>query len=273
MHPRLFTTLILIEPILQRDLPQGPNIAMSSSHRKDIWPSFDAAESAFRKNKYFAKFDKRVLDNIIAYGLRKTPTAIYPLLDNGSYTLTTSKHQEVWSFIRPNFESRLPPGVQDSELKRLERLLSPDTDPSLEGTHLFYRPEMAIIAEYLRYLRPHVLYLFGAKSPMINEQMRSIMIKTTGVGLGGSGGVEQGQVDSHVFEDWGHMVPCEDVGSCANFAAGWLSKHLRRFIENEKLLRDYPREKSDNDMLTVSEKWMQLIREPSMTTRPLKERL
>ena len=106
MHPRLFSTVILMEPMIQRDVPAGTNAAMPSSFRPDLWPSRAAAEASFRKGRFFKSFDERVLNNILKYGLREVPTAVYPLsttTEQGAVTLTTTKHQEVWTYLRPNF--------------------------------------------------------------------------------------------------------------------------------------------------------------------------
>ena len=278
MHPRLFTTLVLIEPLIQRELPEGNNVAWPSSYRRDLWPNLPAAEAGFRKNQFFAKFDKRVLDKFIQYGLRKTPTAIYPLSEtvlDGSVTLTTTKHQEAWSFLRPNFEARQPiqEGWWDPGPSRADRLLSPDVDFDQDGAYLFYRPEIAIAFEYLQYLRPSVLYLFGAQSLMSSPKLHAAKIERTGIGLGGSGGLQYGKVEQHVFKDGGHMLPFEKDIPCAEIAAGFLGRQLGQFQEDERFLRDYSSGKSDHDMLFLSMKWMEMVRNPGTATRPFKAKL
>ncbi|MCJ1249489.1 hypothetical protein MMC30_006713 [Trapelia coarctata] len=276
MHPRLFTTLILIEPMIQKEVPPGPNAAMPSTYRTDLWPSLAAAEAAFRKSKFFARFDSRVLDNFIKCGLRRIPTAVHPLSETvkgRSFTLTTTKHQEAWSFLRPQFEPRQALGDCDLTSRRLKRLHYPDVDPHQEGKYLFYRPELRISFEFLPFVRPSVLYLFGDKGPMSTAKLQAEKMEHTGIGLGGSGGVNDDQVETKAFTNTGHMLPCENVAGCADFTAEWLSRKLHQSKADERFLNDREIGKSDSDMLVVSKKWMELVREPSSATRPLKEKL
>lgn len=53
MHPRLFHSFALIEQIIQRDPPPGPNVAFSTSYRSDLWPSRGEAEASFQKSTFF----------------------------------------------------------------------------------------------------------------------------------------------------------------------------------------------------------------------------
>lgn len=260
MHPRLFTSLILLEPIVQSSPPPGPNVARSSSYRVDLWLSLSAASDAFRQNKFFAGLDPRVLDNILKHGIRKIPTSLYPLSETvkeGACTLTTTKHQEVWSFLRPNFEGR---DAQSSQ-NRLDHLLFPDISMAQRGL-LFYRPEISIAQEYLAYLRPSVLYIYGAQSYLSAPDRQNEEMERTGSGLGGSGGVKMGQVEKHVFENLGHMVPLEDVRGCTKVIGEWMEKKLTQFKVDEEALKKYDPQKSTNDMLIMSQKWLDLVKLP-----------
>ncbi len=147
-----------MEPMIQRDHPPGPNAAMLSTLRKDVWPSRAEAEAAIRKNKFFATWDPRVLDNYLTYGLRETPTAINPVAQEGSIVLTTTKHQESWSYLRSRFELL-------TDNRHRERLLSPDLDPDEESQYLFSRAEPGIVQEYLPYVRPSILTTLVAIAP------------------------------------------------------------------------------------------------------------
>ena len=277
MHPRLFTTLVLMEPMLQQDVPPGANFAMPSTYRADVWPSFAAAEAAFRKSKFFATFDSRVLDNLVRYGLREVPTAVYPLsatVSEKAVTLKTSKHQEVWSYLRPNFTPRRKASSEPGFVPtREERLLAPDVDYQHQGTYNFGRHDMVVAFEYLPFLRPSAFNMFGGKSPMSSPELQVTKVDRTGVGLGGNGGVGQGGVEKHVFENWGHMFPCEHVADTARTVVQWLARELRQFEQNEKFLKSHPSGGSNRDMTVVSEQWMKLVRLPGNTQRPLKEKL
>jgi hypothetical protein len=93
-----------MEPIIQLEHAPGPNAAMMSTYRRDLWLSREAAATAFRKSKFFQAWDSRVLDKYIEFGLRQVPTALYPdgvngaTLSPGAVTLATSKHQEAWNY-------------------------------------------------------------------------------------------------------------------------------------------------------------------------------
>ena len=117
MHPRLFASLVLIDPVIEQDSSVNPDIgkkptidfgvATASTHRRDIWPSRKEAAEAFAKSKFYQKWDQRVLDLWLEFGLRDIPTALYPKRVKGDerpVTLTTTKLQVVWTFLRPNYE-------------------------------------------------------------------------------------------------------------------------------------------------------------------------
>jgi len=266
MHPRLLTSLILMEPIIQPTPPPGTNVARSSSYRPDLWPSLSAASAAFRQNKFFAGLDSRVLNSVLEYGIRKIPTALYPLsktVKEGAYTLTTSKHQEVWSFLRPNFEGRDP----TTSPNKVDRLLIPDMNPAQREV-LFYRGEISVAYEYLPYLRPSVLYIFGARSNLSSPEAQDKKLERTGAGLGGSGGAKLGQVEKYMFEKLGHMAPLENVGESACVIGDWIGRKLSQFTEDEEAIRVTDTQKSESEMLVVSKKWLDLVKHPM----PLKQK-
>ncbi|KAL2818009.1 hypothetical protein BJX63DRAFT_429341 [Aspergillus granulosus] len=51
LHPRLLSSLILMEPVIEKDIHtgKGPAFVKLSLARKDKWPSLEAAEAWFRK--------------------------------------------------------------------------------------------------------------------------------------------------------------------------------------------------------------------------------
>ena len=266
MHPKLLTSLILMEPLIRRELPPGPNVAMPSTLRRDIWPSQKEAEAAFRKNKFFAFWDAEVLDRYLHYGLRKTPTALYPAAPKGSVTLTTTKHQESWTYLRSNFE----PLTHD---RGTERLLSPDLNLDIESKFLFHRAEPGIVQENLPYLRPSVLYIFGDDSPVSTVSTQEILVNRTGVGLGGSGGVEAGQVAKVVLQEGGHLFPMEKVKACAELVSAELSKRLDQFKSHETFLQCHQSGKSERDKLVVSKEWQEGVKKRPDAKRSAREKL
>lgn len=123
MHPRLLAGIILIDPVIDAgptaeerglEAPMEFSIAAASTYRRDLWPSREAAAEAFRKNPFYQRWDKRVLDLWLEHGLRALPTLLYPIVTTPCQaempvTLTTTKHQEVsWSLGRdPHVRTRI----------------------------------------------------------------------------------------------------------------------------------------------------------------------
>ncbi|KAK6335593.1 hypothetical protein TWF696_002361 [Orbilia brochopaga] len=69
----------------------------------------DEAVEFFKSRPFYQKWDPRVLDLQLKYGLRKVPTALYPDVEKvgeEAVTLRTTKHQEVFTFWRTNVQDR-----------------------------------------------------------------------------------------------------------------------------------------------------------------------
>lgn len=205
-----------------------------------------------RKNRFFKAWDSRALDNYLQYGLRETPTTLFPTgTESGSVTLTTTKHQEAWSFLRSNFVS-----LAD---RHQARLVAPDLDVE-NATHLFHRPEMVLTFENLPNVRPNVLWLFGALRSINTVASQAEKLARTGTGLGGNGGVEAGKVEKEVVQNGGHLLPFESVQKCASLLAPWLEKQIEDFKTVEKFLQYHDSGKSEHDMMNVSKLWLQNVR-------------
>ena len=262
MHPRLLSTLILFEPVILDEIPGGPNPALISTIRRDIWDTRAKAETSLGKT--FAGWDRRALEKFLQYGLRAVPTALYnpsrnKNLSSSSVTLTTSKHQEAWAYAQVNFET------QDVGL---DPLLLPDWDPLLELPHLSSRPECLITMRNLPYVRPSVLYVFGAKSPLSLPRSQEQKVIRTGVDVGGNGGVAAGMVEKRVLQGSGHLLMFEEPEKSADAAANWIRRWLDRWLAEEKILRDHKSKKSDDSMLQVSKAWVDAVKLPANASRP-----
>ncbi|MCJ1443775.1 MAG: hypothetical protein MMC23_004275 [Stictis urceolatum] len=273
-HPRLFATLLLLDPMIQADQPAGLNAAQGASFKPDLWLTRAAAESALRSDKFLKTLDPRALNNVVKHGLRPVPTALHPLSDTlktGAYTLTTSKHQEAWSYKRPAFRPRveLKP---DEPPSREERLLAPDVDHRAEGKFLSYRPEMRVAFEYLPFVRPSVLYVFGGRGRMSTPELRAAKMERTGTGLGGSGGKSVGRVKEVVFEKWFHLFPLEHLRETAGVMAAWLAERVQEWEWDEEFLAGYERGKSSRGMLEVSQEWKDKARLPQRAERMVLEK-
>lgn len=245
---------------------------MLTTLRRDIWPSEAVAKAQLEKSFFFRSWEPRVFDRLIKYGLRTTPTLVYPE-SKGEFTLTTTKHQESWTFLRSNFDPQPVSEDDGSPAAHMDRLLIPDLDARSVGTNLFHRAEAGITEANLPIVRPSVLYIFAGQSNLSPPHSQKLKMETTGVGIGGSGGAKAGQVSSVLFPSAGHLLPFEKVAETAESVGGWLGTRIAQFRKDEAFLAGHDSGKSDRDMLVVSEKWKRLTREPAGTKRPLKGKL
>ena len=257
MHPRLFTTLIMIDPVIQRRIFAAGNgiysPAKASTLRREIWPSREEAAKKLKRSKFYQKWDPRVLDLWLKYGLRDLPTYLFPEAtppasstplpaitadpttatpsttpSEKPVTLTTTKHQEVSTFMRANFPTpEYPNPSVDSN-----PLTHSDVDPATAPNSPFYSPVPLATFNSLQHLRPSVFYIFGDPSAgaiLSAPVLRADKLAHTGAGVGGSGGVKKGRVSSVTFEGVGHLIPMEVVGKTADAATGWLAPEIERW--------------------------------------------
>jgi hypothetical protein len=235
---------------------------LSSTHRRDIWPSRKEAAESLKKSPFYQNWDPRVLDRWINYGLRDLPTALFPELPEGSassdppVTLTTTRHQEVFTFSRPNYQGdptkRAPPN----------RRTHPDLDYDLTGGYPFYRPEIPRTFMNLPYLRPSVMYIFAELSYLSLPDSRDDKMRLTGVGVGGSGGAAEGRVKSHLLSGVGHLIAMEAVGPAADVAAEWLGSEMQRWRADEAEFRAEWSKKSRIEKMAVDEEWVKYVPAP-----------
>ncbi|KAJ5319953.1 hypothetical protein PENANT_c040G01922 [Penicillium antarcticum] len=264
MHPRLFTTLILIEPVIVPDTftGYGPLLSKLSLKRRDIWSSRSAAIKAARKT--YKQWDERVLERWALHGYRRLPTALYPQnprsetgdIHNGPVTLTSTKHQEVMQYVRSNFGGHRPLGQQETTTGPLhEPLFQADVIGPVSKTSPFYRSEPVIAWKLLDHVRPSVLYVFGGTSPISKPELCAEILQRTGAGIGGSGGMMSEQVKSVRIERSGHQVPLEEVAETASAIGAWIESAVQRWREDEiKIAKDW-RYLPTKDRLSVSAEW------------------
>jgi pimeloyl-ACP methyl ester carboxylesterase len=273
LHPRLFSTLVLLDPVIQRHQSSDPQKgetgrgpARLSTFRRDLWPSPQAAVDAFSKQKFYQQWDPRVLQRWLDFGIRNTPTKLYPDVEGGA-TLTTTKHQEVFTFLRPMS------GKKAGAYDLATRDALPDVDPDLgeDSTMPFYRPEPPLTFARLPWLRPSTLYVFGELSDMSSPSAQADKINNTGTAIGGSGGVKEGRVQSVTMKGIGHLVAMEDVHGCADALTPWVGKELQRWRDEEEQWKRWRDGKSALEKVTLSEEWKANIGGPF--TRPSKGKL
>lgn len=258
MHPRLLSTLILLDPVIQQhaSAPSGPNPAEASTFRRDLWPSRQEAEKSFRKSKFYQSWDPRVLDRWCEFGIRETPTRLFEG-EEGKVTLRTTKHQECLTFLRPSWE-----GMSEDGSTILNRNLLPDMGMDMLVKFPFYRPEPPNTLDRLPEVRPSVLYVFGETSMMNCAQARKRKMDTSGTGVGGSGGAKEGRVKEVILKGVGHLVAMEASELCAEAAAGWLGVEMERLDGERKMYVEWTK-RNAVEKLTLSEEWKRRIKSPT----------
>ena len=262
MHPRLLSGVILLDPVLQKIASREANYlpALLSTFRRDKWPSRKEAETSMRGNRFYATWDPRCFDLWIKYGLRELPIAAYPentsqKLSPGSdqnqeksshlgrpdvavttksrpVTLTTTKFQEVFTFIRGNYPA---PG-SSLDLHEPDKRTHPDmTAMTVEKP--FYRPEPHFTFNLIPHLRPPCLDIVATGKSQFRKEAVQGRLEIMGTGIGGSGGVSKGAVKMIDIPDAGHFVPFEKPNEVAKHIFAWLSERLRLWREDLELER------------------------------------
>ncbi|KAL4919838.1 Alpha/beta hydrolase family-domain-containing protein [Aspergillus aurantiobrunneus] len=233
MHPRLLTSLVMIEPVIDEDIHTGraPAFVKLAFSQQSTWPSRDKAESYFRKQN--RKWDSRVLDRWFEYGLRygtNTPRLGQKSSSSelGTVTLTTPRHQEVNIYLRPNFDAREPASGDMSH---------PDVIGPPHATYPFYRSEPVMVWKMLEQIRPSVLYLFGERSPLSAPELQKKKLERTGRGIGGSGGQSRGRVKGVTVPGAGHQLPFEEASRVAGEASEWARDEVERWQREEERIR------------------------------------
>jgi hypothetical protein len=293
---------------------QGPALTRISTGRRDLWSSREEAIKSARKS--YKQWDERVLQRWFKYGYRTLPTVVYPqseasslpldvassssnavfdvytwvqdrwpeegfrplVNEKGPVTLTTTKHQEVFSYLRPNFKGFAPnvsstkktskPTVEQDAKTSVSTQMTKDIDKlqfadvvGPPGTTMpFYRAEPIIAHMALPHIRPSVLYVFGEKSPLSLPQLRNAKVERTGVGIGGSGGAKNGQVCQTVLPRCGHLAPMEDVNGCAEAASTWLGQMTQKWKTDEAEFLASWTGKSSREKATVTTEWVEKVK-------------
>ncbi|ODA82394.1 hypothetical protein RJ55_00901 [Drechmeria coniospora] len=230
LHPRLFAGLVLLEPVIgyfdskPSHIVKGP--AGRSIRRRDRWPSRRAAADSFQRSPFYQSWDPRVLDRWIEHGLCPVPGT------EADVMLTTSKHQEVFTYLRPSWDAY---DVDGNRIIHPEKV--PDLDTTLHPnvrTFPFYRAESALTFAHLAELRSAVLYVIGGKSETSPPDLCDERTAATGTRGGAS-------VKSVTNPHYGHLLPMEDPGYCAAEAAEFAAQIIRRWSADEDEFEQWTR--------------------------------
>lgn len=267
LHPGLMRGLVLIDPVIQTENP-SKTFAPASTYRRDTWPSRQDAVDRFSSSKFYQAWDPRVLAQWNKYGVRELPTELYPdavIQDDPPVTLKTPVSQEVFSYLRPKYYGShdLPP--------ENDRLTYGDMHPQdIEREYDFYRPEPAELFRRLPDLKPPVVYIFGKHSELATPKLRQKKLDTTGTGVGGSGGREEGFVQETVL-DCGHLVPMERVTESAEAAASFTAVELDRWEASTEEWQSRWRSKSRQERVSIDEEWRARIGPRPSRTKPVEQ--
>ncbi|KAF2017910.1 toxin biosynthesis protein [Aaosphaeria arxii CBS 175.79] len=259
IHPTLFQSLVLIEPVIQETIPPGPNAGYLTSYRPDFWQSKEEAHAYFDKNKFYKSLDPRCFERYLQYGLRSTPTALFPTAPPGSVTLSTTKHQEAWSFIRSIF----PPRSSGGEVDMQEQLLTSDYG-GVHSKYVFHRPEAVLAFRALSTLQPAVYWIFAEQSYINPPKSRNEKVRRTGAEIRGRGGVT-----STVVAKSNHNLPLTQVTETASLVASHIVQQLKEHKEQQEIWDRIDTQKSDRDQQVLSSHWMKAVRNKSDTERPM----
>ncbi|CAI7662867.1 unnamed protein product [Penicillium pancosmium] len=261
LHPRLFTSLTLIEPVISPDIftGQGPILAIMSLKRKDTWNSKSEAVQAARKT--YKRWDKRVLDRWIGNGYRQLSVTTGRGSDDQPVTLASSKYQEVLQYLRPNPLDYKPVGqyeVGETSSPHHDHLLYPDIIGPPHATSPFYRYEPILAWKMLKHIRPAVLYLHGESSPIATPEVRAKMLNRTGTGVGGNGGIRESRVQQKVLKG-SHQLPLEQVGETASAIGPWIGQSAQSWKDDEARLDEGWAEQSMGGRLKGMNDWVPVL--------------
>jgi pimeloyl-ACP methyl ester carboxylesterase len=278
MHPRLFYSLVFLEPMIQTESPSklgGPSPALWTSSRPDLWPSAQDAQRYIRGNGFWRRWDPRCVEQYIRFGLRPIPTALHPSSNSGAVTLTTTKAQEAWTYLRLNAGPRdNSGGVETKQFLNVDLATVPREGDNNNPSYALVCPWCCVAFEYLPFVRPSVLYIFGEKSHINIPERRRDKLERTGKGLGGSGGFAENQVRSEILSKGSHMVPLEKVHDTARLLSSWLESQIKLYrVEKEFWDHGHDSEKSDKDGVALSLRWTKYANQPVGTKRAIKSHL
>lgn len=270
VHVRLFTSMMFLDPgFLKTRTPMGfrgepPGVVNLNTWRKDVWPNRAAAASFIKKTS--ADWDPRAIENMVKYGFRNLPTALYPEFPPGAdpadppVTLATSKHNSCLTLLRPCFDFRDEDGWIHADREKYPDLATDRVRMPL------YRPEVVPITARLPTLRPPAFFIFifffifGKNTAYSLDDMHDAAV-STGTGPGSSGGIPEGKV-KEVLVDGGHMFPFTAVSETGEILGGWLGQDLERYKDQEERWEKERSNMTKADHLRLPKRRFEVISNP-----------
>lgn len=263
MHPRLFSGLVMIDPVMSRRNHLGPlygfNLLRLSASRRDLWPSRADAVRFAHTSKFYATWDVRAVERLAQYGYRDCPTELYPDRRDGEVTLVSTKHQECFTYYRP---THLGPRDPVTGERVLDRSLIPDATEDVDNfpNFPFYQPVNPATAARLGELRPSVLWIAGKESKICSPETMQEYMEITGYGHGGSGGAKAGKVKEFLVEGAGHMVAVEEPKAIAIQAARFIREEVDGWRREEEVYtKDWVKGVEDREKRIMSTAFIEVI--------------
>ncbi|KAG6184354.1 hypothetical protein E4U36_002001 [Claviceps purpurea] len=259
LHPRLFHSLVLMEAAIAPDTAgpaaNGGTPAYASIRRRDVWPSRQHAADSFRKSPFYQSWDPRVFDLWIRYGLqpKSTDPGTPDGPEEGEVTLTTSKHQEIFTFLRPSWPAFDAAGKEIVHPEWLRDVLGAPQIPTT-ALYPFCRHEPPFTHNRLIHLRPGTFFINGGLSTIVSESEANNRAAITGTGRGGSGGTKNGRVQNVTHPHYGHLLPLENPSFCAQQAATFLKTELAIWAAEETEFEAWARQ-PNQQKTTASPEW------------------
>ncbi|KAL4801070.1 Alpha/beta hydrolase family-domain-containing protein [Aspergillus venezuelensis] len=269
LHPRLLTSLILLEPFLHNGRPiTESRWIFARAKQSDKFPSRAAA---LKKYKWLQLWEPRVRGKFAEHGFRELPTALHPVPAEGDSSekpvaLMTPIAQETMAYSRLNparhRELNGPPEQDDNSVHGAnpphDPLVVPDMLGGLWKHQVMYRSEPMITWRMLPHVRPSALYVSGEVSALSQDGHQARAVRRTGRGIGGSGGVQYGRVEHAVIKGAGHTAPLEKVADTAAAIGPWIAKEVKRWWEDEKRIEDGWKDATPRDRIGFSDEWVRL---------------
>lgn len=229
MHPRLFETMVMIDPAISNQYVRSMPAMLKYTLRKpETYKTREQAEKSVRNTPFFKGWEQKPLQRYIDSAFHSSPTVAQP---NDSIKPTTSKHMEALALLRPN-----PQHVMISApASDVQRHLHPNLDNAAPLTGPGYNPHSRIAWFLLPTLRPSALYLLGEGSHIVTPSEIEERTMMTGTDVGGSGGVAAGNVKS-VTVPGGHFLPMTNVQGTAKAVAQYLGDEIEKFRQREEAI-------------------------------------
>ncbi|KAJ5988440.1 hypothetical protein N7481_003650 [Penicillium waksmanii] len=266
LHPRLFTSLTLIEPVISPDIFTGQeahldhNVAQAKGYLEIQIRIIQAARKSYKR------WDKRVLDRWISNGYRELPVTTRRDSDDSHQadqpvTLASPNYQEVLQYLRSNPLDYKPVGtyeVDETSSGHHDHLLYSDIIGPPHANSPFYQYEPILAWKMLKHIRPAVFNLHGESSPIATPEMRANMLNRTGTGVGGNGGVRESRVQQMVLKG-SHQLPLEQVAETTSAIGPWVGQSAQSWKEDEVRLVEGWAEQSMRDRLKAMNDWVPVL--------------